>query len=85
MCAVLSMHVPNLGIHTLWHFCCASRQFPLYSPQVKKRVLARDSVKVWLFQTLGFVLRRAVAGHFALFLLQETKEAVHNTQDALIA
>ena len=24
VCAVLAMHVPNLGIHTLWRFPCAS-------------------------------------------------------------
>ena len=24
VCAVLPMHVPKLGIHTLWHFPCAS-------------------------------------------------------------
>ena len=24
VCAVLAMHEPNLGIHTLWHFLCAS-------------------------------------------------------------
>ena len=24
VCAVLAMHVPNLGIHTLWRFSCAS-------------------------------------------------------------
>ena len=23
VCAVLAMHVPNLGIHTLWRFPCA--------------------------------------------------------------
>ena len=24
ICAMLAMHVPNLGIHTLWCFPCAS-------------------------------------------------------------
>ena len=60
----------------------------LFSPQVKKKVLARSclrrSVRVGLFKTLGFVLRRAVARHFTLSLLQETKEGVHNTHNALI-
>ena len=28
--AVLAMHVPNLGIHTLWRFPCASIQPSLF-------------------------------------------------------
>ena len=40
VCAVLAMHVPNLGIHTLWHFPYASLT-PSFSPQVRKKVHAR--------------------------------------------
>ena len=85
VCAVLATHVPNLGIHTLSHFPCASLT-PSFSPRVKKKVLARAclrrSVKIGLCKTLGFVLRCAAARHFTLYLLQATKEEVHNTHDA---
>ena len=88
VCAVLAMHVPNPGIHTLCHFSVHPFTSS-FSPQVRKKVLAlacsRRGVKVGLFKTLGFVLRCAVARHFPLSLLQETKEEVHNTHDALIA
>ena len=83
VCAVLKIYVPNLGIHTLRHFPCASVT-PSVSPQVNKKVLARAclrrSVKIGLFKTLGFVLRCAVARHFTLSLScrqQRTKCIIH--------
>ena len=88
VCAVLAMHVPNLAIHRLWHFPCASLIYS-FSPQVKKKVPARAclrrSVKIGLLKTLGFVLRTVQLPIISLSLLQETKEEVHNTHDALIA
>ena len=42
LCAVLAMHVPNLVLHTLGHFLCASLT-PSFSPQVKENVLAADA------------------------------------------
>ena len=47
VCAVPAMHVPNLGIHTLWHFPCASLTL-FFSPQVQKKVLARACLAVVL-------------------------------------
>ena len=47
VCAVLAMHVPNFGIHTPWHFLCASLT-PSFSPQVGEKVLARACLAVAL-------------------------------------
>ena len=62
---------------------------PSFSPKGRKKLLSRacfrGSVNVRLFKTLGFVLRFAVARHFTLSRLQETKEEVRDTHDALIA
>ena len=72
----------------LWHIPCASLHFPLFSTIQKESACSscfRRSVKVGLLKALGLVLRCAVARHFTLTLLQETKEEVHNTHDALIA
>ena len=45
--AVLAMHLPYLGIHTLWHFPCACLT-PCFSPQIKKKVIARACLAVAL-------------------------------------
>ena len=45
---MLAMHVPNLGIHALWRFSCASiHSFP-FPPGQKKEVLARACFAVAL-------------------------------------
>ena len=88
ICAVLAMHVRLLGIHTLWRFSCASTYSLLVSIGHKGSAcscLPRRSVNIGLFKLLGLVLRCAVVRHFTLFLLQETREEVHNTHDALMA
>ena len=36
VCAVLAMHVPKPGIHTLWHFSCVPLQFPSFSTGQKE-------------------------------------------------
>ena len=44
VCAVLAMHVPSLGIHTLWHFPCAFiHSFLLSTSQKRKRSLVLAS------------------------------------------
>ena len=36
LCAVLEMHVPNPGIHTLWYLPCAFFHFLLFSTGEKE-------------------------------------------------
>ena len=44
VCAVLAMHVPNVGIHTLWRLPCASNHPPLFfTGQREKCLLALAS------------------------------------------
>ena len=66
---MLAIHVPNLSTHRLWHPPSASLT-PFASAQVKGKLLARAclcrSVKIELFETLGFAVRCAVASHFTL-------------------
>ena len=55
LCAVLAMHVPNLGIHTSWRSSCAS--IPThFSSQVKyendRSCLPHRCVNIGLFKTL---------------------------------
>ena len=61
----------------------------LFSSQVRKKGLARacssNSVRVGLLKPLSFVLRRAVAIHSSLSLVQVRKEEVHDTHNALVA
>ena len=88
VCAVLAMHVPHPGIHGLWQFPSASTHSLLFSTGQKGRAcscLPCRTVNIGLIKTIGLVLRCAVFRHFALFLLQGTREEAHNTQDALIA
>ena len=47
VCVLLAMHLPNLGIHTLWHLPCASFTTS-FSPQVTNKVLARACLAVAL-------------------------------------
>ena len=39
VCAVLTMHVPNPGIHTSWRFLCASVRFSLFFTGQKGKCL----------------------------------------------
>ena len=39
VCAVLAMHVPHLGIYTLWRFPCASIHSFLFSTGQKRKCL----------------------------------------------
>ena len=40
ICAVLAMHVPNLGIHTLCRFpCVPNHPFPLFTGKKRKCLL----------------------------------------------
>ena len=48
VCAVLAMHVPNSGIHTLRRFLCAPIHSFLILTGQKKKVLARACVAVAL-------------------------------------
>ena len=48
VCAVLAMHVPHLGIHTLWRLPDASNHYSLFSTRQKKKVLALACLAVAL-------------------------------------
>ena len=48
VCAVLAMHVPNLGIHRLWRFPYASIHSSPFSSGQKRKVLARACLAVAL-------------------------------------
>ena len=69
ICAVLAMHVPNRGIHTLWRFPCACTHLP-FSSQVQRRsvcsCLRRLCIKVGLSKTLRLVLRSL---HFGIHMM----------------
>ena len=39
VCAVLAMHLPNLGIHTLWRFPCAPIHVSLFFTGQKGKCL----------------------------------------------
>ena len=78
------LDVPNLGIHTLWRFPCASFHSLLLLTSEKKGACFRRSVKVRLLKTLAFGLRCAVAIQSSLSLPRVAKAELHNTHDALI-
>ena len=48
VCAVLAMHLPNLSIHTSWHFPCASIHSSLVFTGQKRKLLARACLAVVL-------------------------------------
>ena len=76
ICAVLTMHVHHLGIHTLWRCPCAStHSLPFFRGQKESACWCqpRRSVNIGLFKTLGLFLCCAVVRLFTLFLLAEKK------------
>ena len=51
---MLAMHVPNLGIHTLYRFTCIPNPPPFFTG--KRLYVCGRSVQVELLKTLRFVL-----------------------------
>ena len=86
ICAVLAMHVPNRGMHTLWRFPGTPiHPCSLFTGKKRKCLLVCSrSAKVGLLKTLRLVLRCAVRHFLPLSAGNKTREGCM-THSALIA
>ena len=83
ICAVLAMHVPNLGIHTLWRLPCTPiHPCSLFTGKKRKCLLVflLRSAKVGLLKTFRLVLRCAVRRSLSAFCRKQDKGSMHDTQ-----